>query len=50
MVPDVTMPNKKCRNLLSALKNPEIVQQLFESEVENGFLYGPLDELSRITQ
>ena len=39
----VTLPNKECRNLLSALHNSGIVHELIETECKNGFLDGPFD-------
>ena len=43
MVPSVTLPNKVCRNLLSALQNSDTVHELIDTECRNGFLYGPFD-------
>ena len=43
MVPSVTLPNKECRNLLSATQNSGTVRDLIETECNNGFLYGPFD-------
>ena len=43
MVPSVTLPNKVCRNLLSATQNSGTVCDLFETECKNGFVYGPLE-------
>ena len=43
MVPSVTIPNKVCRNLLSALTISDTVQELIETEYKNGVLYGPFD-------
>ncbi len=33
-----------CKNLLSALKEPEVVDSLFEKEVKKGFMIGPFDD------
>lgn len=34
----------KCKNLLSAMNEPEIVDALLEKEVEKGFMIGPFDK------
>ncbi len=33
-----------CKNLLSALKEPEVVDSLLEKEVKKGFMIGPFDD------
>ncbi len=33
-----------CKNLLSALKEPEVVDSLLEKEVKKGFTIGPFDD------
>ena len=35
----------ECKNLLSASSQPEVTTQLIQSEVEKGFLIGPLDKM-----
>ena len=42
-MPSVTLPNKVCRNLLSATQNSVTVHYLIDTECKNGFLYGPFD-------
>ena len=44
MVPSVTLPNKICRNLFSALKHSDSVKELIDTECKNGCLYGPFDQ------
>ena len=44
LVPSVTLPNKECKNLLSARRNPSDVQDLIEKECSKGYLYGPFDK------
>ena len=43
MISDIHVPTKECRNLRSALDNPETVNNLIESELSKGFLEGPFD-------
>ena len=43
-ISQVSMPNKECKNLLSARRNPIAVQELLELECKKGFLYGPFDK------
>ena len=33
----------ECRNNLSAIKNPSIVDELLRKEIEKGFIMGPFD-------
>ena len=44
-VSDVNIPIKECKNLLSAVNQKDVVQELIEKEVQKGFLSGPLDKL-----
>ena len=41
MIPSISLPNKECKNLLSARKSPSDVQELIDKECKQGFLYGP---------
>lgn len=41
----INIPIKECKNLLSAVKQKVIVQELIEKEVQKGFLSGPYDTL-----
>ena len=34
-----------CKNNLSAIRNPEIVDELLQKEVEKGYVIGPLDDI-----
>ncbi|XP_056009466.1 uncharacterized protein LOC130051521 [Ostrea edulis] len=43
MINNTDIPSKECRNLLSAISNPHIVDDLLNKEVEKGFLQGPFD-------
>ena len=43
LIPDTTLPNIECKNLLSARKNAKDVQELIDNEISNGYLYGPFD-------
>ena len=44
-VSDINIPSKECKNLLSALKQKDAVQELIEKEVQKGFLSGPYVKL-----
>ena len=44
LIQSVSLPNKECKNLLSARKSPLDVQELIEKECQHGFLYGPFDK------
>ena len=44
MIPDLVLPNKECKNLLSARQNPDIIDDLLAQECKKGFLYGPFSE------
>lgn len=41
MIQDFDFPSKECKNLLSAIQNPDIVDKLLLSETTKGFLEGP---------
>ena len=43
MISTINLPVKECNNLQSAVRQPEIVQQLVDSEIRKGFLIGPFD-------
>ena len=43
MIPNLVLPNKECKNLLSARQNPEIIDNLLDQECEKGYLYGPFN-------
>ena len=43
-ISQVSMPNKECKKILSARRNPIAVQELIELECKKGFLYGPFDK------
>jgi len=45
LISDTEVPIKECKNLRSAITQPEIVDKLIESEVSKGFLEGPMDTL-----
>ena len=32
MIPDLVLPNKECKNLLSARQNPDIIDKLLDQE------------------
>ena len=44
LIQSVSLPNKECKNLLSARKSPLDVQELIEKECQHGFLYGPFEK------
>ena len=44
LIPDIILPNKECKNLLSARQNHFAVQELIKQECEKGYLYGPFDQ------
>lgn len=44
MIPDIILPNKECKNLLSARQNAQDVHELISKECQKGFLYGPFDQ------
>jgi hypothetical protein len=44
LVSETDIPTKECRNLQSAIKQPEEVDKLIEAEVDNGFLNGPFPQ------
>ena len=46
LISDTEVPIKECKNLRSAITQPEIVNTLIESEVSKGFLEGPMDTLA----
>lgn len=41
LIPDIDLPNKECKNLLSARQNVQEVQELINQECSKGYLYGP---------
>jgi hypothetical protein len=41
LVSETELPTKECKNLQSAITQPETVDSLIESEIQNGFLSGP---------
>ena len=43
MIPDLVLPNKECKNLLSARQNTDIIDKLLDQECKKGYLYGPFD-------
>jgi hypothetical protein len=43
MVSATDLPTKECKNLQSAFRQPDDVDILIESDVDNGFLNGPFD-------
>ena len=43
MISDVDLPTKECKNLRSAIDQPDIVDTLIQSEVSKGFVQGPFD-------
>ncbi|CAG2201868.1 unnamed protein product [Mytilus edulis] len=45
LISNTDVPTKECRNLRSAITQPDIVDKLIESEVNKGFLEGPFEEL-----
>jgi hypothetical protein len=47
MIPseDASTETLECRNLLSARNQPDLVDKLVRTEVEKGFIVGPLDSL-----
>jgi hypothetical protein len=45
MVSTLELPIIECKNLLSAVRDPEIVDSLIEQEVQKGYIKGPFDAL-----
>lgn len=45
MISNTRIDTLECKNLLSARKQPEVVDKLVKSELEKGFLTGPFEEL-----
>lgn len=45
MVSTTSLPTKECKNLLSAIRNSDIVDTLIASEVDKGFLCGPYNQV-----
>ena len=43
MVSTLELPIIECKNLLSAVRDPEIVDSLIEQEVQKGYIKGPFD-------
>ena len=43
MIPNLVLPTKECKNLLSAQQNPEIIDNLLDQERDKDYLYGPLN-------
>lgn len=41
MILSISLPNKECKNLLSARKSPSDVKELIDKECKQCFLYGP---------
>ena len=41
LIPNLVLPNKECKNLLSARNSPGIIDELLSQEVSKGYLYGP---------
>ncbi|CAG2232749.1 unnamed protein product [Mytilus edulis] len=44
LVSDVNLPIYECKNSLTARKNPEVVTNLLQQEVDKGFLKGPFSQ------
>ena len=44
LIPNLILPNKECKNLLSAHKNPEVIDELLDQECKKGFLHGSFSE------
>ena len=44
LIPDIVLPNKECKNLLSARQNASDVQELIVQECQKGYLYGPFHQ------
>ena len=44
LIPDILLPNKECKNLLSAQQNASDVQELIVQECQKGYLYGPFHQ------
>lgn len=44
MISNTRIDTLECKNLLSARKQPEVVDKLVKSELEKGFLTGPFEE------
>ena len=48
MIPSISLPNKECKNLLSARKSPSDVQELIDKSVNKVFCMGHLKSLLSI--
>ena len=44
MVSKTNLPTVECKNLQSALRNPDIVDNLIKQEVEKGYLKGAFEK------
>ena len=44
LIPNLVLPNKECKNLFSARKDPEVIDELIDQECKKGYLYGPFNE------
>ena len=44
LIPNLVLPNKEFKNLLSARKEPEVIDELIDQECKKGYLYGPFNE------
>ena len=44
LIPNLVLPNKECKNLLSARNSPGIIDELLSQEVSKGYLYGPFGQ------